>query len=183
MNASVLDRPRKSEFISDKDWIDPRRAPYRFHGRTHSDVTLEGSPVGDVSSKPLFFLLDDRDPFPQAVEQTCVGLFQLIELDENWNSYGAVPVNWECIVTAVEIVLQFFNDSTPSPSVVPTSAGGVQLEWHRGGADLEIEVPRKGELSIYFEDENGEREFSVDLKRHQEPLELGNMLERISRQA
>lgn len=35
--------------------------------------------------------------------------------------------------------------------MVPTSPGGVQLEWHRNLIDLEIEFSSSGEATVYCE--------------------------------
>ena len=40
----------------------------------------------------------------------------------------------------------------PSPSIVPTSRGGVQIEWHVKGIDLEIEVVTPHRFQASFED-------------------------------
>ena len=41
--------------------------------------------------------------------------------------------------------------------------GGVQLEWHRGGLDMEIEVPPTGPVVIFAELPGG---LTLDLELH-----------------
>jgi len=43
-------------------------------------------------------------------------------------------------------------DGTPVPSIVPTNSGGIQLEWHRNGVDLEIEVISARKFGVLFVD-------------------------------
>jgi hypothetical protein len=45
---------------------------------------------------------------------------------------------------------------SPAPSVVPTSRGGVQLEWHTPLGELEISVNAAGSVSGFFEDVAGD---------------------------
>jgi len=40
----------------------------------------------------------------------------------------------------------------PLPALVPTTARGVQLEWHTRGIDLEITVESLSSVGVYFED-------------------------------
>jgi hypothetical protein len=42
----------------------------------------------------------------------------------------------------------------PSPSIVPAHGGGLQLEWHTGGLDIELMIyrPFDAELSVSFND-------------------------------
>lgn len=44
---------------------------------------------------------------------------------------------------------------TPAPSIVPMSDGGLQLEWHREGYDVELAIYSTDdvELSIEFPDD------------------------------
>jgi hypothetical protein len=42
------------------------------------------------------------------------------------------------------------------PQIIPTVEGGVQLEWHRDGFDLEIEITCTGEIYADYEDESGQ---------------------------
>jgi hypothetical protein len=37
-----------------------------------------------------------------------------------------------------------------APALVPTSAGGLQLEWHRAGLDVEISIELNGEADIWI---------------------------------
>lgn len=46
-------------------------------------------------------------------------------------------------------------DAVVMPSVHPTVRGGIQLEWHRKGLDLEIEVLPSGQARAYIESPNG----------------------------
>ena len=85
----------------------------------------------------------------------------LLALDEDWDSYGARKVSMESASTAIKILLYIMEDDTPLPSIVPKTSGNVQLEWHRSGIDLEVEVTPSGKFSMFYEDErdNCENEF------------------------
>ena len=70
----------------------------------------------------------------------------LKNLELNWDSYGAPPIDSRIIDAAVRIAELLRNP----PAIVPTSSGGVQLEWHALGIDFEIEIttPMSAEASI-----------------------------------
>ncbi len=48
--------------------------------------------------------------------------------------------------------------NTIAPTVVPTVHGGIQLEWHTRGIDLEIEVSPEGRCDVYCQEDNTEWE-------------------------
>lgn len=66
-------------------------------------------------------------------------LQQLLKLEPGWDSYGGSPIDPKCVALALKFVSTILPNDTSAPAVVPTSQGGVQLEWHTGGVDLEIE--------------------------------------------
>ncbi len=59
---------------------------------------------------------------------------KLRSLDSGWDSYGAPPIDPRAI------------DSVEKMYVVPCSSGGVQLEVHRDGWDIEIEFRPDGTI-------------------------------------
>lgn len=62
----------------------------------------------------------------------------LRKLAPNWDSYGAPAIDERCIEKAFAIWRQLSGDW----QVVPCTDGGVQLEQHRDGFDIEITVSR-----------------------------------------
>ena len=74
-------------------------------------------------------------------------LNELLNLQKGWDSYGAPPINPE-VVAAVKSFLKAIRQTRAS--VVPTNSGGVQVESHIDGYDVEIEFITDGE---YGEDE------------------------------
>lgn len=52
----------------------------------------------------------------------------LADLRDNWDSYGGHPITEEALWVARVL------------AVVPKSDGGIQVEWHAYGWDVEIEV-------------------------------------------
>jgi hypothetical protein len=60
---------------------------------------------------------------------------KLLRLKANWDGYHAEPIN----LSAIETVKGF--------SVVPKSDGGVQLETHRDGFDIEIDISSDGRIT------------------------------------
>jgi hypothetical protein len=69
------------------------------------------------------------------------------------------------------------SDDIPAPIVTPTSKGGIQLEWHCNGVDLEVEIQSQHRFSVFFtdsEDIDHELEITHDIS----PLE--HLLEKVS---
>jgi hypothetical protein len=68
-----------------------------------------------------------------ATEETIRGFAQL---EEDWDSYGGKTIDQRCIEQATT----FLGELRPEVRVqaVPTATGGVQLEWHGGGVDMEF---------------------------------------------
>jgi hypothetical protein len=73
-------------------------------------------------------------------------LNNLRNLEPNWDTYGAPAIAPESIDTAIRLARFLPDHAMPEPSVVPTSGGGVQLEWHQGGFDIEVEFLPSGEI-------------------------------------
>jgi hypothetical protein len=108
------------------------------------------------------------EPPPEWFLPTLEKIGALEALPKNWDSYGGRPVNPHCAATAVSLLLNVLEPGMPEPAIVPTNRGGLQIEWHRDGVDIEIEVQSPSRLYVAFEDENTgeewEKQISGDLK-------------------
>jgi hypothetical protein len=109
--------------------------------------------------------------------KTVSKLIELLELPGGWNSYNAKPISKENVTFAVALLGRLMRESTPAPLVVPKVRGGVQLEWHTRGIDIEIAIDSPERVSFFAE----------DLRGAQEPLEgpinervLGKWIDRLS---
>ncbi len=68
-------------------------------------------------------------------------MVKLLSLEAGWDSYGAAQICPLQVVAAIALLRRIVKEvGTSRPSVVPTSKGGVQLEWHEQGYDIEIET-------------------------------------------
>ena len=56
----------------------------------------------------------------------------------------------EMAANIVKLLIDILDSRAPPPSVVPTWEGGLQVEWHRNGVDLEIEVTPSGHIEYFF---------------------------------
>lgn len=92
---------------------------------------------------------DDRHPW---IGEIIEKAGELLQLKENWNSYGGKPVQKGPMAAALAFIENMMRTPTPKPQMVPTSMGGVQLEWHEHGIDIEIEFYPNGGVGIAFED-------------------------------
>jgi hypothetical protein len=80
---------------------------------------------------------------------------QLSALKPNWDSYGGSPITEAALATVGSI------------SVVPCSSGGIQLETHRDGFDIEIEIGPDGYIisAISVESSHCARRADADTAR------------------
>jgi hypothetical protein len=66
------------------------------------------------------------------------------------------------MVTALSVMARVLHDDSVAPPIVPLSEGGLQLEWHRDGEELEIRVGFNGLISAFRFDEQAGRGYEVD---------------------
>jgi hypothetical protein len=89
---------------------------------------------------------------PSWLDAVHAELQELLIYPKGWDSYGAAPVSRTIAASAYNLLQQTAAARMPKPSVVPTSKGAVQIEWHTRGIDLEVCVLDPARLSVSFED-------------------------------
>lgn len=97
--------------------------------------------------------------FPNWLLSVCNRLNELVRLPLGWDGHDGRPVELDVAVFAAQFLLQTLEPDGPAPLVVPLSYGGVQLEWHENGIDLEIEVEAANRIFVSFEDRETGEEF------------------------
>jgi len=93
-----------------------------------------------------------------------------LRLPENWDRDGALAVDARAAKAALELLGMTARPDTTAPSIVPTDEGGVQLEWHTRGIDLEVEVAPSGRVHGFFADSADDTEWEADLTCDVTPL-------------
>jgi hypothetical protein len=77
----------------------------------------------------------------------------VLALPDGWDSYGAPRVNRTTLQEAVQVLYSTAQMATPTPALVPTSRGGLQLEWHAHGMDIEVYLtPGEPEVQLFVGD-------------------------------
>ncbi len=56
-------------------------------------------------------------------------------------------------------LLNCVSPDDPVPSVVPTARGGILLEWHEGGIDLEVDIRSPSWFHVAFAEGEHEEEY------------------------
>lgn len=100
---------------------------------------------------------------PKWVKPTLEALDSKLQLAPNWDSHGAPPVDTQRVIDAIKVLFSTMSSDTEAPWVVPTTDGGIQLEWHREDEDLEVEISGGGDASIYFHNARTEEEWEISL--------------------
>jgi len=97
-------------------------------------------------------------------------LSRLGSLAENWDSYGARSISLHAVAGVLKLLAVLMTDTTPLPALVPTRNGGIQIEWHTKGIDLEIQVSPTGLYRASFEDSRRGTEWAGDVTSNLGPL-------------
>lgn len=87
---------------------------------------------------------------PQWVDSLVGGLSDVLTLPRDWDSYGSDPISDIPVRKAFCLMLKLMPPDGRAPWVVPLSEGGIQLEWHREGAVLEIEIDSSDSAHGYW---------------------------------
>ena len=138
------------EFLDDRDNVSPP-TPTTFpedatlSDRAHEDRIRTG--LGTAALKVLYPAVVPL--WLGAVHQR---IKELLELRPNWDGYGGRRIDFRRAQLALDVLSAVMTEKTPIPDIVPGSDGGVQLEWHCGQVDLEVEALSPLKLSVAFED-------------------------------
>jgi hypothetical protein len=81
---------------------------------------------------------DNGQSLPTWFDPTMQRFADLITLESNWDSYNGQTIDLPTVNKAAGLLDELLSPACPPPSVVPLSSGGLQLEWHRNGQDLEL---------------------------------------------
>ena len=93
---------------------------------------------------------------PPWIREVNKRLEHLRKLKQNWDGEGASPISFECCISSLMFLLESASNETPAPQIIPTSGGGLQLEWHVDGIDLEIRFSPTESATFYYVARNGE---------------------------
>lgn len=117
---------------------------------------------------------------PRWLETTASVLKELLWLEPNWDSYGALPVDVHEALAVLELLGRIMQHDGPAPQLVPTNRGGIQIEWHCSGIDIEIESLAPKRFLVSYEDSNlsDEAEWEQDLGS--DWARLSDVLDRLS---
>lgn len=100
---------------------------------------------------------DSGQPLPVWFDPAIQGFADLLTLAPNWDSYRAATIDRKVIHDAMNFINNILAPTSPAPRVVPLSSGGLQLEWHRNGIDLEVIFDVGEQPLFYFQNRvNGE---------------------------
>jgi len=132
-----------------------------FHGRpSRYSAGIGASDVTNTSA----YLPQHRDP-PEWSKETEETLRGFTTLPEGWDSYRAMGIEAHVVDAAIELLHRIVQNNTLKPAVVPTNRGGIQIEWHTQGVDLEIEITLHGGIRLLCvnPEEDAEEEFELGL--------------------
>jgi len=81
-----------------------------------------------------------------AAEDTIRSVQTLINLQPNWDGYGSPPPSERAAAIAFRLISEIKENLRNPAHVCPVGGGGIQLEWHVGDKDLEIEIGFDGSV-------------------------------------
>lgn len=94
------------------------------------------------------------------------------KLTDDWDGYGSPAPKEQTLVLSLKVLGQFAPTSVATPAVAPTTAGGVQFEWHQGGWDVEVEVFPDGRAVAWGENHRTHETFYGSVEESRADLAL-----------
>ncbi len=113
-------------------------------------LTEPPSRVFDVRLSQLTMTIKLTGEEPAWLYRTLESMQRLSRLPANWSSYGSHRIEDVAIISAARLLTKVLGHQGFAPTVMPTLHGGVQLEWHRDGSDVEIEFSADGLVSYVY---------------------------------
>ena len=107
--------------------------------------------VDFIKTKEKNASVETIDQVPWNIDETIQQITSLTGLQDNWDSYNALPPTKDALVGSVQLAYQLLKESTPTPDVFPVPNGNIQFEWSCFGLDIEIEIESNRKCFVNFE--------------------------------
>ena len=116
-------------------------------------ITLDGH-FADAPTDVQLATADDFLMSPTWELEADRKLAALTSFPRGWDGQGAGSISRAMASYIRSILTSVMCADTPVPSFVPAHGGAVQIEWHRGGLDIELMIYRlyDAELTVYYHD-------------------------------
>jgi len=91
-------------------------------------------------------------------------LKEFTQYSVGWDSYNALPLRHDTAAFALSVLNSVMKSQTPLPHVAPTSDGGLQLDWHEKGIDLELHIAAPYDCDLWFRDNHDSNAQPISIK-------------------
>lgn len=95
---------------------------------------------------------------------------ELTALPIGWDGYSGQPVSFTCANFAANLIERLSITDLPAPQLVPGNDGSLQIEWHRNGYDIEIDVLAPLDVVATRYDHTSSEEEELELQSDFTPL-------------
>jgi hypothetical protein len=103
-----------------------------------SGITVSGSQQRRVPNDQTVF--QDSQQSLAWADKVGDRLATLLQLPQGWDGHNGRPVSRSTASYAMHVIAKLVGPGVPAPSIVAGSYGGLQIEWHRKGWDIEFEI-------------------------------------------
>lgn len=129
----------------------------RLSGR---EVRMYGGGLADETLSERSVLIFAEHPRRTSSVSQQIGWIPLIQtviegisqFPPGWDGYGAVTPTEEAL-NVTQLILRNVPEYAPRPRVIPTTDGGIQIEWYRQGMDVTLEVMGSRDITLYWRDD------------------------------
>jgi len=80
----------------------------------------------------------------------------LTELNRNWNSHGAQPLDYGCLLSGLDALIAVLHPDSIAPSVFPMANGGINFEWSKAEFSIEVSADRDSGVILSYTDSDRE---------------------------
>lgn len=99
-------------------------------------------------------ILAPREVYPTWLRETITKITNLATLQEDWDSYGALPIDRGSITKACEYICYLAGYvSVDSPAVAGTPDGHIGFSWDKGSWSLDAKILPDGRIEYVYLDE------------------------------
>ena len=140
----IVDVPNDPGVLTAEDWR--RQSPCVRH--LNAATTLNDDTSATIRIARDWSYLQHSVWFEYVVQR----LVSLAYLPPDWNGEGSLPVSRDVLSRSLVLLAAIAPADTPIPSIVPATDGGIQIDWHESGLDIEISLPANEDATYFAED-------------------------------